>query len=101
MCAPCSCVQSLVVASLAFFGNTLHTHHGQAISGRAGVASAFNRSETVRTITRRSALAGAAASTALLGRRASAADDLAGTTLRVATYGGGWRDSIVKFVLPD
>lgn len=54
----------------------------------------------MRAITRRSVLAGAAASAALVGRVA-AADELAGTTLRVATYGGGWRDSIVKFVLPD
>ena len=63
-------------------------------------APAIDRREIVRAITRRSVLAGAAASTALLGR-ALAADELAGTTLRVATYGGGWRDSIVKFVLPD
>jgi putative spermidine/putrescine transport system substrate-binding protein len=52
-------------------------------------------------ITRRSVLVGAAASAAALAWPAWAADDLAGTTLRVATYGGSWRDSIVKFILPD
>jgi putative spermidine/putrescine transport system substrate-binding protein len=52
-------------------------------------------------ITRRSVLAGTAASAAALAWPSWAADDLAGTTLRVATYGGGWRDSIVKFILPD
>jgi putative spermidine/putrescine transport system substrate-binding protein len=52
------------------------------------------------SITRRSFVAMAAASTSAFALRAHAADELAGTSLRVATYGGGWRDSIVKFVLP-
>src|ERR1041384_2993379 len=56
----------------------------------------------MRPITRRSVLAtGVAASAAAFGGAILAADELAGTTLRVATYGGGWRDSIVKFILPD
>jgi putative spermidine/putrescine transport system substrate-binding protein len=56
----------------------------------------------MRPITRRSVLAaGAAASAAALSGLARAADEVANTTVRVATYGGNWRDSIVKFVLPD
>jgi spermidine/putrescine-binding protein len=56
----------------------------------------------LRPITRRSILAAAAAAWGATDHRSAwAADELAGTTLRVATYGGGWRDDIVKFILPD
>lgn len=53
------------------------------------------------SINRRTMLSTGAAAAGAWSLPVWAADQLAGTTLRVATYGGGWRNSIVKFILPD